>query len=85
MLTIPDESEMRRYPLPLSVSSYEKMEELGLIEEKIELIRGVIFEKMGKSPFHSGPVRASLRDIQSVLDLHRYFVSPGKLMRLSDS
>jgi len=40
MLTILDEPEMRRHALPLSVSGYEKMGELGLIEEKTELIRG---------------------------------------------
>lgn len=85
MLTILDEPEMRLRALPLSVSSYEKMGELGLIEEKTELIRGVIFEKRSKSPLHSDLVRAFLRGIQAVVDLNRYFVSPEQPMRLSDS
>ena len=85
MLTILDEPEMRLHALPLSVSSYEKMGELGLIEEKTELIRGVIFEKMSKSPLHSGLVRAFLRALQAVLEPDRYFVSPEQPMRLSDS
>ena len=88
MLTILDEPEMRRHALPLSVSSYEKMGELGLIEEKTELIRGVIFEKMSKSPLHSGLVRTFLRAIQAILDHNQHgdlFVSPEQPLRLTDS
>jgi len=88
MLTILDEPEMRRHALPLSVSGYEKMGELGLIEEKTELIRGVIFEKMSKSPLHSGLIRIFLRTIQAVLDGSLYgdhFVSSEQPLRLSDS
>ena len=54
MLAILDKPEMRLHALPLSVKVYEKMGELGLVDEATELIRGVIFEKTGKSPLHSG-------------------------------
>ena len=54
MLAILEKPEMLRHALPLSVMAYERMAELGLVDEKTELIRGVIFEKMSKSPLHSG-------------------------------
>ena len=52
MLAILEKPEMLRHALPLSVAAYERMAELGLVDEKTELIRGVIFEKMSKSPLH---------------------------------
>lgn len=57
MLTILETPAMLRHALPLSVAAYERMAELGLVEEKSELIRGVIFEKMSKSPLHSALVQ----------------------------
>ena len=54
MLAILEKPEILRHALPLSVTAYERMAELGLVDEKTELIRGVIFEKMSKSPLHSG-------------------------------
>lgn len=53
MLAILEKPEMRRRALPLSVAAYERMGELGFVDEKTELIRGVIFEKMSKSPLHN--------------------------------
>jgi Uma2 family endonuclease len=52
MLDILKQPEVLRHALPISVACYEKMAELGLVEERTELIRGVIFEKMSKSPLH---------------------------------
>ena len=57
MLAILEKPEMRRHALPVSVAAYERMAELGLVDEKTELIRGVIFEKMSKSPLHSGLIQ----------------------------
>ena len=52
MLAILEKPEILRHALPLGVAAYGKMAELGLVNEKTELIRGVIFEKMSKSPLH---------------------------------
>ena len=52
MLAILEKPEILRHALPLSVAAYERMAELGLVDEKTELIRGVIFEKISKSPLH---------------------------------
>ncbi len=40
----------------MSVEHYHRMFELGMIEENAELIRGVVIEKMPKSPLHSSIV-----------------------------
>lgn len=37
----------------MSVADYQKLGSLGLLSEKIELIQGVIFNKMPKSPKHA--------------------------------
>jgi Uma2 family endonuclease len=47
----------RERVLPLSVRAYHDLAERGLISEKAELLRGVIFEKMPKSRFHVRLVR----------------------------
>ncbi|MES2706961.1 MAG: Uma2 family endonuclease [Verrucomicrobiota bacterium] len=52
MLAILEKPELLRRAVPLSVACYEKMAELGLVDERTELLRGVIFEKMSKSPLH---------------------------------
>ena len=44
---------MLRHAIPLSVVAYERMGGLGLVDGKTELLRGVIFEKMSKSPLRS--------------------------------
>ncbi len=38
---------------PLSVEDYHALGELGHINERVELLRGVVVEKMSKSPLHS--------------------------------
>ena len=57
MLAILEKPEILRHALPLSVAAYERIAELGLVQEKTELVRGVIFEKMSKSPLHSGLIQ----------------------------
>ncbi len=84
MLPILEKPEMLRQALPVSVQGYEKMGELGLVGEKTELIRGVIFEKMSKSPLHSGLIRKFIRALHAALD-DRHFISSEQPLRLSDS
>ena len=64
MLAILEKPEMLRHALPLGVAAYERMAELGLVDEKTELIRGVIFEKMSKSPLHSGLIQYLIELLQ---------------------
>ena len=46
---------------PLSVNAYHTLGNLGLIPVKTELLYGQVFQKMSKSPLHSGLVRRLLR------------------------
>ena len=55
--TVLESLEARERVLPLSVRAYHDLAERGLITERAELLRGVIFEKMPKSRFHVRLVR----------------------------
>lgn len=44
---------LRQQVQPLTVASYHALSQMGLIDEKTELIRGFVFPKMSKSPRHS--------------------------------
>ncbi|MDM8560323.1 Uma2 family endonuclease [Candidatus Parabeggiatoa sp. HSG14] len=44
---------VREQVISISVNQYHKMNELGIIPEKTELVDGVVLEKMSKSPLHS--------------------------------
>ncbi len=52
MLAVLEKPEIRRRALPISVAAYHTMFGQGLVEDRAELIRGVIVEKMPKSPLH---------------------------------
>ena len=52
---------------PLSVEAYHALGEAGLIPENTELLYGQVFQKMSKSPLHSGLVLRLLRLLQAVL------------------
>ena len=52
MPVILDLPEMRSRLLPLSVEAYEALAEMGAVKKNAELIRGMIVEKMPKSPLH---------------------------------
>lgn len=58
MSTIPNISDILDIPdvralcHRMSVERYHRAAEMGLIEEKTELIRGVVLDKMSKSPLH---------------------------------
>lgn len=84
MLAILEKPELLRQAVPVSVVCYEKMAELGLVDERTELLRGVIFEKMSKSPLHSGLTRILVKALGSVLP-PGCFVSTEQPLRLRDS
>jgi Uma2 family endonuclease len=47
-----DTLEARQTVYPVSVEFYHEAGKLGMIGEDVELLEGVIFKKMPKSPFH---------------------------------
>jgi Uma2 family endonuclease len=50
--------------VPLSVEQYRRMGESGIIDEKTELIDGVILQKMIKSPLHTLAVKRLLEALR---------------------
>ena len=52
-----DNPTLRASVMPISVEQYRDMGEAGVIDERTELLRGVIFQKMNKSPLHGWTVR----------------------------
>ncbi|MFO1431194.1 MAG: Uma2 family endonuclease [Candidatus Competibacteraceae bacterium] len=51
--TVLDKDSVRNLVLPLSVEQYHRMDEIGLISPKTELIEGIIIRKMTKYPLHA--------------------------------
>lgn len=52
MSSVLSSPQARERVVPLSVQVYHDLGERGIIAERSELLRGVIFEKMPKSPLH---------------------------------
>ena len=50
LATILEKESVRKMIFPVSVEQYHRMNELGMITPKTELIEGIIVEKMTKSP-----------------------------------
>ncbi len=44
---------MRQQVIPMTVHTYEALGQMGLVEERTELIRGFVLPKMSKSPLHT--------------------------------
>ena len=45
-------SEVRERVHLVSVADYHRLGQLGMISEDVELLRGIIVDKMSKSPLH---------------------------------
>ena len=67
MLSVLDNPEIRKHALPISVAGYHVMFQQGLVDERTELIRGVIIEKMPKSPLHTRITAILQRQLQCLL------------------
>eukprot|EP01031_Cornospumella_fuschlensis_P001358 gene1358-1691_t len=52
MVSVLEVPSIRRQVSPITVETYHRMAELGMVDKRAELIRGVIVEKMSKSPLH---------------------------------
>lgn len=57
---------VRQRALPTTVEQYHALWEAGLIPENVELLEGVIVEKMSKSPLHSSVLQKMLRRLQAL-------------------
>lgn len=53
--------------VPLTVKQYRRMGEIGVIDERTELIRGVILKKMNKSPLHTLTVKKLVNAVRPLL------------------
>lgn len=70
MASILDNAAVRDAALPITVAQYHQLGEAGIIAQHTELLRGVIVEKMVKSPEHSWLV-------QRLVDWLRTNLPPG--------
>jgi len=61
ILSILEVPLVRRQAAPISVATYHAMAAQGLVDRQTELLRGVIVEKMSKSPLHASIVRRLFR------------------------
>lgn len=67
MISVLDTPEARQTVYPLSVEFYHEAGRLGLIGEDVELLEGVLFTKMPKSPLHQFLARRLQRLLESLV------------------
>ncbi|MFT5465053.1 MAG: Uma2 family endonuclease [Verrucomicrobiales bacterium] len=84
MAAILDGESIRKQVHPISVAFYHEANELSLIDERVELLQGVIFDKMPKSPLHRAIIRRLLKILGS-LDLAGLFVLKEEPITTADS
>jgi len=58
---------LRQQIVPMTVHTYQALGQMGLIEEKTELIRGFILPKMSKSPRHTTLAQRLLEWLTQIL------------------
>jgi Uma2 family endonuclease len=84
MLSVLEEPAIRARAFLLSVEAYHHLFDLGEVPENFELIRGVVVQKMPKSPLHSSIVEL-LSDHFSLSLPQGWFVRQEQPVTLSDS
>lgn len=84
MSTILDLAEARERVKRWTVAEYERFTELGAFKKNVELIRGIIVEKMSKSPLHRF-IALALYDLLSRLLPDGFFAMHEAPLRLSGS
>jgi Uma2 family endonuclease len=84
MISILEIPSVRRRAKPIDIRTYHWMGENGLVEEKTELLRGVIVEKMSKSPLHQHVIRFLFQLAQAAVD-ENHLVEKGNPLTLADS
>lgn len=61
-----DSSELRGAVYPVSIEFYHEASRLGMIGEDVELLEGVIFRKMAKSPLHEWLIELFKRHLEAI-------------------
>src|SRR5205085_5159034 len=69
---------------PLSVAAYRALGDAGLIPKNTELLYGIVYQKMSKSPLHSALVRRLLKLLKET-PLPGRFVSSEQPITCEDS
>jgi len=69
---------------PITVEAYHLLYENGLVEEKAELIEGVIYSKMPKNPIHSEILRRIMKFLYS-LGIGEFLISSENPITLNNS
>lgn len=67
MISVLDTPEARQTVYPLTVEFYHEAGRLGLIGDDVELLEGVLFTKMSKSPMHQSLARKFQRLLENAL------------------
>ena len=84
MIAMLEQPAIRRQVQPLTVETYHRLTELGLLSEKVELLRGVIVQKMSKSPIHCAVLQRLLKLLRAACE-PTYEVRQEQPLTLADS
>src|SRR5712692_2263557 len=76
--------EVRQRVSPLSVEEYHRLDEFNENGRRTELIRGIVIEKMSKSPLHCSVVKCLYDRIASILP-EGFVIRREDPLTLSDS
>lgn len=72
MTSILEKLSVRRVALPISVEQYHRLGQEGIIGQRTELLRGVIIERMTKSPLHTFVVQLIVRWLQESIEADQH-------------
>jgi Uma2 family endonuclease len=84
MIQILEKPEVRQMAMPMTVEQYHRLSAAGIIPEQTELLRGVILEKMTRSPRHVYIARRLHKWLMR-RDWHGYHVRKEEPLTLRDS
>ncbi len=84
MMRMLDSPEARETVFPMSVDFYHEAGRLGWIGEDVELLQGVLFRKMPKSPLHQWLLDRLRRMLESICP-PRFFVGQERPITCADS
>lgn len=85
MIAVLEAPEIRKQARPLSVEAYHRLGELGEIDESVELIEGVLCNKMSKSSLHTTVVKRLFKALLKFCDLERFEVIKEDPLTLENS
>ncbi len=77
-------AEVRELIPRVSVLDYERMGEMGVLERRTELIRGIILKKMSRSPLHASIATRLFKQVLALLP-PGYTARQEQPLRLADS